>query len=52
MNKIDWIAIKPEKNKEKVFRLLESFPESFIVDLINFYCAVKIDKNYKYIEGV
>ena len=48
MNKIDWRAIKPEKNNENVFKLFESF----IVDLVNFYCAFKIEKNYKYIEDV
>lgn len=52
MNKIDWKAIKPEKNKENIFKLLESFPELFIVDLVNFYCAFKIEKKYKYIEDV
>ena len=48
MNKIDWKAIKPEKNKENIFKLLELF----IVDLVNFYCAFKIEKKYKYIEDV
>ena len=43
-NKTAWMAINPAKNKEKTFRLLESC----IVDLVYFYCIVKIDKNNKY----
>jgi len=46
INKIDWRAIKHEKNIEKILRLLESF----MINLVNFYCAVKSNKNYNYIE--